>query len=99
MSRKNTIAGVVLVVACVLCVWYVSMPKTEEFSVTGTVEVLGGGMAISGDDGTLYIPMSGVPAEYGEGMRVSFIGVLNTSDGSLYRGHYKPIDLVSISRE
>ncbi|MDU9376801.1 hypothetical protein McpSp1_14300 [Methanocorpusculaceae archaeon Sp1] len=98
MSKKNTIVGVILVVACVLCVWYVSMPKTEEFSASGTVEVLGGGTVISGDDGTTYIPISGVPVEFDNGVRVSFTAVLNTSDDSMYRGHYKPIDLVSVSR-
>ncbi len=98
MSRKNTVIGVILVVACVLCVWYVSMPKTEEFSGAGTVEVLGGEAVILGDDGVVYIPVAGVSVESGQGTHVLFTAVVNTSDGSLYRGHYKPIDLVSISR-
>ena len=53
MSKKNTIAGVALVVACVLCVWYVSLPSTEEFSREGTVSLLGEKTVISGDDGTV----------------------------------------------
>ena len=56
MSKKNTIAGVALVVACVLRVWYVSLPSTEEFSREGTVSLLGEKHVISGADGPVCLP-------------------------------------------
>lgn len=98
MSKKNTIAGVALVVACVLCVWYVSLPNTEEFTSEGTVSALGGGTVISGDDGVVYVPVVGVPEEFAAGTRVSFTAVLNNSQGDVWRGPYKPIDIRDISR-
>ncbi|MDE2519360.1 MAG: hypothetical protein O0X93_03275 [Methanocorpusculum sp.] len=97
MSKKNTIAGVVLVVACVLCVWYVSLPDTEEFSREGTITALGDGVVISGDDGIVYIPSSSVPEGLAVGTRVSFTAVLNNSQGDVRWGPYKPVDIRDIS--
>lgn len=97
MSKKNTIAGVVLVVACVLCVWYVSLPNTEEFSREGTITALGDGVVISGDDGIVYIPLSGVSEGLAVGTRVSFTAVRNYSQGDVMRGPYRPVDIRDIS--
>ncbi|HJJ96024.1 MAG: hypothetical protein MJ014_05360 [Methanocorpusculum sp.] len=98
MSNKNTIAGVVLVVACVLCVWYVGLPDTKEFSREGTISALGDGLVISGDDGVVYIPAAGVPEEFAVGTRVSFTAVRNYSQGDVMRGPYRPVDIRDISR-
>ncbi|HJK78759.1 MAG TPA: hypothetical protein O0Y06_09520 [Methanocorpusculum sp.] len=98
MSKKNTIAGVVLVVACVLCVWYVSLPDTKEFSCDGTISALGDGVVISGDDGIVYIPAAGVPEGFAVGTRVSFTAVRNYSQGDVMRGPYRSVDLLDISR-
>lgn len=88
-----------LVVACVLCVWYVSTPDGVEISGAGTVETLSGEAVILGDDGMVYIPGSGVPAGFSEGDRVVFTAALHAAMGDVYRGPYKPIEILNISRE
>lgn len=98
MSKKNRILGVALVVACVLCVWYVNTPDTTEISRNGTIITLGGGLGISGDDRITYIPVNGIPDGYVAGDRVSFTAIPNTSAGDLHRGPYKPVDIKNISR-
>ncbi|HJK16223.1 MAG TPA: hypothetical protein O0X44_01465 [Methanocorpusculum sp.] len=97
MSKKNTIAGVALVVACVLCVWYVSLPSTEEFSHEGTVSLLGEKTVISGDDGTVYIPSTNVLEDCEIGTLIWFTAVVNSSQSELLRGPYKPVDILNIS--
>ncbi|HJK65662.1 MAG TPA: hypothetical protein O0X03_03670 [Methanocorpusculum sp.] len=97
MSKKNTIAGVALVVACVLCVWYVSLPSTEEFSREGTVSLLGEKTVISGDDGIMYIPSTNVLEDCEIGTRIWFTAVVNSSQSELLRGPYKPVDVLNIS--
>lgn len=98
MSKKNTIAGVALVVACVLCVWYVSLPSTEEFSREGTISLLGEMTVISGDDGVVYIPSTNALQGCAVGTRISFTAVVNSSQSDVQRGPYKPIDVLNISR-
>lgn len=99
MSQKNTIIGVMLVVACVLCVWYVSTPDGVEISGAGTLGSLGDKTVILGDDGMVYIPGSEIPANFSEGERVVFTATLHAAMGDVYRGPYKPIEILSISRE
>lgn len=54
-------------------------------------------MVISGGDSVIYIPMTGVPAEFSAGSHVSFTAVPNVSEGNLYQGLYKPVDVLGMS--
>lgn len=98
MSNKNTIAGVVLVVACVLCMWYVGLPDTKEFSREVTISALGDCLVISGDEGIVYILAAGVPEGFAVGTCVSFMAVRNYLQGDVMRGPYRPVDIWDISR-
>ena len=101
MSKKINWAGVLLVLACVAGIWYVSTTFEQEISITGTVTCISeptGTLWIQGEDGIWYMPVAPISPAYTNGTRVTVTAIVKKGDIATHRENYLSIDILTITR-
>lgn len=100
MAKKVNWAGVLLVIACVAGIWYVSTTLEQEISFTGTVVCVddaSGAVWLEGDDGMWYMPVSPISAEYTNGTRVTATALVKKGDITMHRAKYVSVEILTIA--
>lgn len=100
MTKKINWAGLLLVIACVAGIWYISMTYEETITITGTVvcvDETSGALWVNGDDNVWYMPITPISGEYMNGTRVAVTAVVKKGDVATHREKYISVDLREIT--
>lgn len=99
MAKKINWAGIIIVVVCILGIWYVSSGYEETVSASGTLRVADDGTIwIEGDSGIWYMPDSPLSDEFLDGMTVSFTGIQKHRDIARSRAKYISVEILEIAQ-